>query len=353
MKNNIFNKKNNYEYTFKKTYKFHKNPNFKFKHIITKENDSKGVNDIFEVYLSYKDNKEYIASPVIYKSNIDIFILVDNKKLISLKGHKRIIRTIRYFINNKNYNEYLISSDDNKMVIIWDITNNYTIKYIIDTKYKDFITSCLLVFPLNINDNYIITSSKHISNVIDESATKIYSLDNGQYIKCINNSNNSYISYLLSWYNKKNNKYYLIELAYKNIIINNILENELYCELKNDLETYQNSGFIFNKDNIEYLCCSSVNGYINIWDLYNKNIFQTINTNGCFLMHIINWGNKYIIVADLKKNSFKIIDIEMEKIISNYKQKIGVVSIKKIYHPIYGESILSVARDNIIRLWSI
>ena len=43
----------------------------------------------------------------------------------------------------------------------------------------------------------------------------------------------------------------------------------------------------------------------------------------------------------------------MEKIISNYKQKIGVVSIKKIYHPIYGKSIVSVARDNIIRLGSI
>ena len=139
------------------------------------------------------------------------------------------------------------------MVIIWDITNNYTIKYIIDTKYKDIIISCLLVFPPNINDNYIIIFSKHISNVIDESATKIYSLDNGQYIKYVNNSNNSYISYLLSWYNKRNNKYYLIELAYKNIIINNLLENQLYCELKNGLETYQNSGFIFNKDNIEYL----------------------------------------------------------------------------------------------------
>ena len=30
-----------------------------------------------------------------------------------------------------------------------------------------------------------------------------------------------------------------------------------------------------------------------------------------------------------------------------------VVCIKKIYHPIYGESLLSGARDNTIKLWTI
>ena len=41
--------------------------------------------------------------------------------------------------------EYLISADYDKIVIIWDITNNYNIKYKIDTKYGNQIHSCLLI----------------------------------------------------------------------------------------------------------------------------------------------------------------------------------------------------------------
>ncbi len=62
---------------------------------------------------------------------MDIFTLFDNKKIQSLQGHKNHIFTIRYFINKShyNFNEYLISGDKNNIVIIWDITNNYNIKY--------------------------------------------------------------------------------------------------------------------------------------------------------------------------------------------------------------------------------
>ena len=70
-------------------------------------------------------------------------------------------------------------------------------------------------------------------------------------------------------------------------------------------------------------------------------------------MHIINWNNKYVIVADLINNTFKIIDIDLGEVISFYKHNDGVVSIKKLVHPIYGESLLSAARDNKIRLWHI
>ena len=82
-------------------------------------------------------------------------------------------------------------------------------------------------------------------------------------------------------YNKKNNKYYIIQFCYKKIIISNLLEDELYSELINQPEDNHLSGFIYCKDNNDYLCSSCSNGYINIWDLYNKTIFKVINTNGC------------------------------------------------------------------------
>ena len=216
---NIYNKINNNKI-------FEKDPNnLKYILDITNTNDYLGINDIFEVFKSYKDNKEYIISKNKDNYNLDIFTLLDNKKIKSLIGHKNKITTIRYFINNKDYNEYLISADLNYIVIIWDFTNNYNVKYNIYTKYNNYIYSCLLVFPHNNNDNYIITSTYCISNDNDKSATKIYSLNNGNFIKYINNTNNIEIYYLLSWYNKKNNKYYIIQLANKKIIINNLLED--------------------------------------------------------------------------------------------------------------------------------
>ena len=229
LKRNI---KNNL-YTNKINYKFKKEPqSLKFKLNITETNNSSGWNDIFEIFISHKDNKEYLVSPNTYTKNLDIFRLSDNKIIKNLEGHESDISTIRYFINKNSYNfdEYLISADEDKKVIIWDITDtilNYKIKYKIDTKYENTIYSCLLIFPHNNVDNFIITSTNHKSNDNEKSSTKIYSLNNGDLIKYINNSNSEYIYYLLSWYNKKNNKYYIIQFSYKKIIINNLIEEEL------------------------------------------------------------------------------------------------------------------------------
>ena len=101
-------------------------------------------------------------------------------------------------------------------------------KYQIDTKYELDIYSCLLIFPHNCDDNYIITSTFNTSDDIDKSSTNIYSLNNGKFIKYVNNTNNNVIYYLLSWYNKKNNKYYIIQFSDFKIIINNLIEDELY-----------------------------------------------------------------------------------------------------------------------------
>ena len=343
------------EYEKKMNYNFIKDPkNLKYKLDITTTNTDYGWNDIFEIYISYIDNKEYLVSPNTNNFNLDIFELINNQKINSLQGHKNHIRTIRYFINNKNKNEYLISADDNKIVIIWDITNNYNIKYNIDTKYGGSIYSCLLIFPNNMNDDYIITSSYNKSKNNEDSATKIYSFNDCKFIKYINNTNNNSIYYLLSWYNKKNNKYYIIQFSYKKILINNLLEDELYSELSNEPETNHFSGFIYYKDNNDYLCSSSGNGYINIWDLYNKKIFKVINTNGCKLAHIIEWNNKYIIVADYNNKLFKIIDIDNNSIHDiKIEHKDNLACIKKINHPIYGESLLSAGNDKIIKLWTI
>ena len=367
-KNDIINY-NNLEYEKKINYQFKQNPNkLKFKENIITTNTKNGWNDIFEIFISYEDNKEYLVSPNCNNFNIDIYSLIDHKKINSLEGHKSKIKTIRYFINNKNNNEYLVSGDDEKKVIVWDITTitDYKQLYNIDTKYKKDIFSCLLFFPDNSSNDYIITSSNSYKSKKEEeeliAATKIYSFEDGAFIKYISNTHKFSVYYLLPWFNKKNKKYYVIQFCKNKILINDLFEDNVYSKLinKQEPESSHFSGFLFYKDDNNYLVSSSSNGYIHIWDLYEKEIIKVINLNiknekkVCKLSHIIEWNEKYIIVADVESKSLKIIDREndysINDIITDHKNEL--VSIKKVYHPIYGESLLSADRDQKIKLWT-
>ena len=82
-------------------------------------------------------------------------------------------------------------------------------------------------------------------------------------------------------------------------------------------------------------------------------IFKVINVGSC-LFHIIQWNNRYVIVADSNNKTFKIINIDNKNISNIHAQHTQeVICIKKINHPKYGESLLSAANDNTIKLWSI
>jgi len=366
------NKKEMEDYSKKKNYIYNSSPiEFKYKIDICNTNTSCGWNDMFEVYVSYQNNKEYLASPDNNNFNINIISLTNNKLVTSLEGHKNRIRTIRYFIkeynNDKNENndkeskiiyEYLISADDNHIVIVWDILNNFEIKQKIDTNYEDDIYSCLIFFSEdnNINRNYIITSTYSTSNDIQNSATKIYSLENGEYAFYIKESNFDNIYYLLLWYNGVNNNNYLIQFSYKKILINSLepKDNKLYAKLIHEPENEHYSGFIYSKNDSNLLCTSCYNGFIHIWDLYSKKIIDIIETN-FILCHIIQWNEKYAIAANFNNKSFIIVDLDKKKIYNedNTQHTMEVKCIKKVLHPKFGECLLSAGRDNFIKLWKL
>ena len=73
--------------------------------------------------------------------------------------------------------------------------------------------------------------------------------------------------------------------------------------------------------------------------------------------HIIQWNEKYIIAVDYKNKSFKVIDYENNQnnqvILNIYFEHQEIVPcIKKVYHPNYGESLLTASLNNTIRLWT-
>ena len=71
-------------------------------------------------------------------------------------------------------------------------------------------------------------------------------------------------------------------------------------------------------------------------------------------MHIIQWNDEYFIVCDLKNKTFKVIDYENNKILcnSNWEHSNYVPCAKKIFHPDYGEVLLTANLNNSIKLWT-
>lgn len=324
---------------------------FKYCQTLIKTNDDCGINDIFEVFTSIRDKNAYLVSSNFSTHNLDILNLNSNKLVASLKGHNNRITTIRYFANNNN--ELLVTADVDKNIIIWNVLNNFSKFFALNTKYDSFISSCIIIFNLY-KRNYLITSTQGISKNVEKSSSRMYSLDNGTLFRYINNTNNNSTLYLIPWYNKVNKANYIIELCYGKISINNLLENEPNIELKTSNESRHYGGFIFYKDNTDYLLNTSANGFIFVWNLYNRNMKCAINTNKSCLNHAILWSDKNAIVADWTNKSFLVVDLDDYKIIKSIggRHTNSVICVKKVFLPNYGECLLTGGADNQIILWS-
>ena len=320
---------------------------------------AKGVSDIFEVFISNIDNKGYIVSKNAKSHLLDIISLKDNIIITSLKGHTNTITMVRYFFNNKGKNEYLISADIDNNVIVWDINSNYNILYLIKPEYNENkIYSCYIYFD-NF-DNYIFTScglNKYIPS--ETSYTKMYSFKNGSFIKDINETSKNNTYYLLIWYNEqnKNRNNYLVECCENRISINDFKNNKLYANLETEkykvLKYY--SGFIYNFYGKDYLICSASNGVIVIWDLLLKSIIFYGKISKVELYNIIQWSPNFAIISGGRNQCIKIFDLNTFKIVNNIQieKSCNVNCVKKIVHPLYGESLLCSGNNHKIKLFSV
>ena len=298
----------------------------------------------FDVYRSFKDDIEYLASGNVNTYDIDIVNIQNCQLIKSLKGHKNYITTLDYFYNEENQKEYILSSDFDKFIIIWDINADQNMLHTINTKFRGYICSTLLIFNIKKN-GYIIASSWS-----DKDYCRVYYLNDGSFVKNIYNSNNNTL-FLIPWIN---NNQYIIELCYKKIVINSLINDESYGKLKAQPEDYHNSGFIYD-DN--FLCCSSSNGYIRFWNLIKKTLEKTIEIKESWIYGIIKWSDKYIICANHTSNSLVIIDKDIGKVVKSiqttHNNDDGVKLIKKFYHSIYGECLVTAGQEHSVKLWII
>ena len=184
---------------------FEKNPeNLNLIEELTDNAINRGVLFNFDVFIGLNDKIEYLIYNNKNNFNLDIMRIKDKTIITTLKGHGTNVIVIRYYLKD-NKEEYLLTCDKNKLVIIWDIQNFYNKKYTIQTKYSDNICDALLLFNI-FNNDYIL-----LSNYSKDEYSKLYEFketyanltmnpDNGYYY-CGYLYNNNYLC--VSDYNNK------------------------------------------------------------------------------------------------------------------------------------------------------
>ena len=169
-------------------------PNFRFKEKLNKSIDcTYGICNSFDTFLSPRDNQSYIiySNKIGTCTNIYIYsIQKKESKKLSPSVHLKELRLLKYFIDKSKKREYIISADCEGILCIWKFTNNnnYNLQNKITVFNQIDIYSCLLLFKddikIKIEDDYIIFACEAISDD-DTTATKVYSLNKGNFIRNI------------------------------------------------------------------------------------------------------------------------------------------------------------------------
>ena len=360
------NNNNNISFNFSKKFEksisefdFKLNPVLKYQETIFNNNYGSGCNSLFDVYINYLDSKSYLITSNFNNCVINIILLEKNNIIATLKGHKIEILSVRYFMNEITKEEYIISSDKDNTIIVWNVHNNFNIEFNCNIDYSQNcqIYSCIIT---NIEQfNYVITScyntnSYYLQKKEKKDLTKMYSLMNKDFIKNVYNTEKNNTKYMLSWYNKSDGNIYIIELCDYLININNLLKSKNYCTLKSYIENEEYlTGFLYKNNETDYLITGSWNGYVRIFDLYEKEQINYLDTNICELYNMILWSNRYTIISYKFGNKIKIMDNKNFEIISIFESEHfnEIKCIKKIIHPLFGESLITCSENGKIKLF--
>ena len=298
----------------------------------------KSINNIF--YLIYGNENNSIIS----------LNLNNNQKINEIKNaHNETIINFRHYLDDINKRDLLLSiSNDfsNNNIKLWNI-NNWECLLSLEKIYKK--DNLLATFLISNNENYITTCNYRIYK--DENTEPIKILDfKGNQIKIINDSNeNTY--FIDVYYDKNLLKNYIItgnEGHIKSYDYNSNIVYHKYCD-KNRDKGICFSSIIIKDINIIKIISSFNNGFIKIWNFHNENLLNKIKICNK-LLGICLWNNEFLFAGSSDK-TIKLIDLNEEKVIREFNgHNQEVTTIKKIFHPNYGECLISYGIENII-LW--
>ena len=299
------------------------------------------IDCIFDAFTAF-DGNCYLASSHGSPFSIEIYNLLNNKVVATLNILKQIY-IIRHYAQFSKRIDYLLTTTTEKSIKIFNL-NTFKEHLTINNCYTGtYMYSALLLFDDLGLKNYVVTSSPN-------DYIKFWNLDNGKFIKNVG-SKDDYTYFINYW--KNNDKYYIINANADNVkIYGTEKENQLFGEYSGTERTWHMCAFVDKMNDIDTLFESDGKGYVRLWNLENHQLIKSIQVKTFSLRGMTLWNQKYIIVASSDK-SFKILDLEEGTLACSISGQHfnSMCSVKKIMHPLYGESLLTGSIDGTIKLW--
>ena len=296
----------------------------------------KSINDILCLIYSNK-NKSIICYDV-----------VNSIKINEIKNaHATLITNFRHYFDQIKRMDLLlsISTMDNN-IKLWNVKNFECFADIKNPNSDYWIFSTC--FLSDNNETCIVTSNGNLGVCEYIEVFDIH----GNKIKEINESNDD--TYFIDTYkDNKTDKNYIItgnkgfvkSFAYNKNRIYNIYDD-------NDNKPHH-SVIINNKDVFTKLIESSVDGNIRIWNFHSGELLNRIRAGNNYLNGICLWNNDYLFVACNDK-VIKLIDLKRGIVLKDLIAHSDRVStVKKVFHPHYGECLISQGKYNDqIKIWT-
>ena len=348
---------------------FKTNPNFKFRENPADLRECLGTTYTYDVYkdkqgrailitpywnINKQCNTEGDPSVGLEKYHyISLIDLSNNEEIQTLVGHTDRVVTCRFFEDPFTKKHYLISADRKYKVKVWDLTDNGKIVFDKELKegYDNFIYSVLMIFEQN--KIYVVTST------LGSGETNVFVIGSDEAPKKLKDTKDLNIYYLDYWFEEKdadgNSEHHIIQCGKNKILISQLKKDSNY-EIATE-EKYANNlcGMVYKKGDKDLLITSATRGLIEIIDLKERKEIQKIEHSDVFFYNFVRWNDQYILLYEAMQRRILVLDTD-----NNYKVVSKVLCpemyydrfIRKVDHPKYGESILSVGIDWKVKLYT-
>ena len=307
------------------------------------------LDNTFSIFNSINNISYLIYS--IKKKSIISYNLKSNSIISEIKNaHNEPISNFRYYLDIINKRDLIISisSYDNN-IKLWNFYNWECLLNIKNVNKNGYLNSACIF--TNIKYNFIITSN---FTWFDKSESiKIFDLE-GNKIKEINDSKDNTV-FIDIYYDKKLSKNYIITGNIGHIKSYDYNQNKLYykySESNKDTKIHY-SVIAHESEQMVKLIESSGDGNIRIWNFHSGNLLKKINVSDYYRLYgLCLWDNEYLFVG-CEDKKIRIIEINKGVIIKNLiGHNNSILTMKKIIHPLYGESLISQAYESDkIKLW--
>ena len=268
------------------------------------------LDNAFCVFNSYNDILYIVYAN--HSKSIIFYNLLDNKVIKEIKNaHEKHITNFKHYFDKNSKTDYIISiSKHNSNIKLWNINSNNCLFNVYGYINGNLDSAC---FIKDANESFILLCNSYKINKIDKSeGIKVLNFK-GDKIKIIENSEE--ITFFIDTYNDK----YLL----KNYIITgndghlksyDFNRNKLYRIYKDknndniiDIKKQHVSALIIEDKKIIKLISSSFDGFVNIWDFHSASLLQNIDLNYGKLYGICLWDENNLLIG-CADNSIKLLD---------------------------------------------